>query len=220
MKRFNKPVAMMLLCAGLTLGAGCGRDVRIPHKVHPAVVLGLSRVALVELAERNSCPGVAGDMTVALSHAVQARGLFGLEIIDRQDPKCQTVSLDGDGHGGFTLEQLKKLRETFGCDGLLLGSMSDFRPHPRMQMGLSLRLLDLKRGRLAWAVDYVWDTTDKAIEKRIERYFNDRIRSGYEPMDWRVVMISPKAFEKFIAHEVAETLPDAARLRKHRRGGR
>jgi hypothetical protein len=98
--------------------------------------------------------------------------------------------------------------------------MSDFRPHPRMQMGLSLRLLDLKRGQLAWAVDHVWDTTDKAVEKRIERYFNDQIRSGYEPMDSRLIMISPKAFEKFIAYEVAETLPDATRLKTPRRGGR
>lgn len=219
MKRFSKPVVLMLLWAGLTLHAGCRQDGRtLQHISYPAVVLGLSRVAFVELAERNSYPGVAGDMTVALCHAVQARGLFGLKIIDRQDPICETVSLDG--HDGFTLEQLRELRETFKCDGILLGSMSDFRPYPRMQLGLSLRLLDLKRGRLAWAVDHVWDTTDKAVEKRIKRYFNDQVRSGYEPMDWRIVMISPKAFEKFIAYEVAETLPDATRLKTPRGGGR
>jgi len=157
-------------------------------------------------------------MTTALSHAVQGRGLFGLDVVDRQDPMCQDISMLG--RGGLTLTQIREMRQVFKCDGLLVGSISDFRPHPQMQLGISLRMLDLKRGRLLWAVDHVWDTTDRAVEKRIQRYFSDQIRSGYEPMDWQIAMISPKVFEKFIAHELAQTLPDPVHASIEQKGGR
>jgi hypothetical protein len=214
----DKPLLFTLLCLGLTV-LGCGfpeDEVTTLPNVLTRSLGGIKRVVFVGLDERNSSHGVAKDMTTALSHAIQARGLFGLDVVDRQDPVCEDVF--EVGRGGFTLEQIKELRQTFKCDGILLGSIDDFRPHPRMQLGVSLRMLDLKRGRILWAVDHVWDTTDKAVEERIQRYFREQIRSGYEPMDWRIAMISPKVFEKFIAYELAETLPDPVHASVTRKG--
>jgi len=216
-RRFDKPAILTLLYLGLAVQAGCS-SVPPPIDVLKRPLTGIKSVVFIELAERNSHPGVARDMTIALSHTIKARGLFGLDVVDRQDPICEAVS--GLGRGGLTLDQIRKMRQTFHCDGILLGSINDFRPHPRMQLGVSLRMLDLKRGRLLWAVDHVWDTTDKAVEKRIQCFFRDRMRSGYEPMDWQIAMISPKVFEKFIAYELAETLPDPVHAKADRKGGR
>jgi len=197
-----------LLLAILALQSGCSlsEPKKPPFKTLSRPITGISRVVFVELAERNSYPGIAGDMTTALSHAIKGRGLFGLDVVDRLDPLCQ--DLPTLGRGGITLQQISQMHKTFQCDGILLGSIHDFRPHPRMQLGVSLRLLDLKRGRILWAVDHVWDTTDKSVEKRVQDFFSDQMRSGYGPMDWRIAMISPKVFEKFIAFELAETLHD------------
>ena len=80
---------------------------------------------------------------------------------------------------------------------------------PRMQIGLYLQLLDLRRGRLVWGLDHTWDTTDRATEQRIKAFFRSRMRDGYGPLDWRMAVTSPKVFQKFVACEVAETLtPD------------
>ena len=217
MRRFAKFATLTLLYLGLAIQAGCAPDPR-PINALNRPLTGIKRVVFIELAERNSSPGVAKDMTIALSHAVQARGLFALDVVDRQDPICEAVS--HVGRGGLALEQIRKMHQAFKCDGILLGSTNDFRPHPRMQLGVSLRMVDLKRGRILWAVDHVWDTTDKAVEERIKRFFNSRMRSGYEPMDWRIAMISPKVFEKFIAHELAETLPDPLQASAGKQGGK
>jgi len=214
---FDRCAILALLSVGLALEPGCGGSPPA-FNVLRRPLDGIKRVIFVELAERNSYPGVAADMTTALSHAVQARGLFGLDVVDREDPACEVVS--SLGRGKLTLDQIRKIRQTFQCDGILLGSIKDFRPHPRMQLGLSLRMLDLKRGRILWAVDHVWDTTDKAVEKRVQRFFNNRMRSGYEPMDWQIAMISPKLFEKFIAFELAETLPASVHAKADSRGDR
>ena len=217
MRTFGKLILFTLLYLGLTVQSGCSTaEVSPLPNVLTRSLGGINRVVFIGLAERNSSPGVAKDMTTAVAHAVQARGLFGLDVIDRQDPVCEDVS--AVGREGFTLEQIKEMRQTFKCDGIIIGSIDDFRPHPRMQLGVSLRMLDLKRGRILWAVDHVWDTTDKAVEKRIQKYFKDQIRSGYEPMDWRIAMISPKVFEKFIAYELAETLPDPVHASVGRKG--
>jgi hypothetical protein len=213
-KNFNKTITATMLCLGLVVPCGCVLKPSPPSK--PAVealtrpLAGINRVVFVGLAERNSYPGIAKDMTTALSHAVQARGLFGLDVIHRQDPICEDVSMLD--RNGFTIQQITEMRQTFKCDGILLGSINDFVPHPQMKLGVRLRMVDLKRGRILWAVDHVWDTTDKAVENRIQRFFSEQMRSGYEPMDWQIAMISPRVFEKFIAYELAETLPDPVQV--------
>ena len=62
--------------------------------------------------------------------------------------------------------------------------------------------------RLVWAVDHHWDTTDKATERRSKRHFSSEMRSGYNRVRWRLGLRSPKLFQKFVADEVADTLPE------------
>lgn len=215
MRRISKILAL-LLCSGTMFLAGCRQVSPIGYYLAPPESLSrINRVVFVELSGQDSYPGIAADMTTTLSHAIQTRRLFRLDVVKKDDPLCKTISLDGQA--GFTMQQLRDMRRTFQCDAILLGSVRDFRPHPRTQIGLDLRLLDLKNGRLVWAVDHIWDTTDREVEKRIIRFFNKEMRGGYEPMDWEFAMISPKAFGKFVAYEVANTLPDWSKRRPYKK---
>lgn len=218
MRRYKKTAVLMLFCLGGCICTGCSKpEIKAPIKALTRPLSGVDRVVFIEFDQRNSHPGIARGMTTALSHAVKARGLFALGVIDRQDPICEDLAISE--RGGFTLKQIREMRQVFRCDGLLLGSINDFRPHPRMQLAVSLRMLDLKRGRLLWAVDHVWDTTDKAVEKRIQCFFDDQMRSGYEPVDWQIAMMSPKVFQKFIAYELAQTLPSPVQVAVNAKGG-
>ena len=76
-----------------------------------------------------------------------------------------------------------------------------------MQIGLFLNLVDLREGRLIWGVDHIWDTTNRLTERSIERFFVKEMRSGYGPANWRLGLLSPRMFGKFVAHEAAGTLP-------------
>ena len=209
MSQTNRAILPALLAAGLIAAAGCGPPEGPPNIGYvlprPQNLAKVGRVVFLQLADDDSFHDVADDMTTALSKAIGARRLFHVDVISRDDPACKGLSLDG--RNGFTIGQLQDMRRTLKCDAVLVGSVRDFRPHPHTQMGLYLRLLDVKNGRLLWAVDHLWDTTDKDVEKRIQKFFRKHMREGYEPMDWQLAMISPKAFEKYVAYEVAETLP-------------
>ena len=56
-------------------------------------------------------------------------------------------------------------------------------------------------------MDHVWDTADRNVETRARQYFPKHVRSGYDPMGYELVLKSPRAFQRCVAHEVAETLP-------------
>ena len=168
-------------------------------------ILRTRRVVFIELAAVDDCPPqVAWDTTRALGSAVQARRLFHVETVRRTDAMCRDLPIEGIE--ALTLPELAAMRQGLRCDAVLFGRVSHFQPFPRMQLGLYLKLIDLKDGKLVWGVDDVWDTTDQSTERRIRKYFYREVRDGYDPLGHELVLKSPRAFERFIAYEVAETL--------------
>jgi hypothetical protein len=172
---------------------------------------GLHKVVFVQLADQYGFPQVSDDMTEALFRSIQVRNLFRIEVVKRTNSACQ--DLLQPGHGEYTLKQLAELKQAFQCDGLLFGMVNSFQPHPHMQVGLYLCLLDLNNGKVVWSVDHMWDTRDRKTEDRLREYFNTEVGKGLEPIQWRLGLISPLAFEKFVAFEVAQTLPPVAVVR-------
>ncbi len=208
MNPLRKHILVVVFCVSAVAPSGCRRS--------PTVIgyyLGstqdltrLNRVVFLELADQDSSPGIAKEMTISLTHAIQAKRLFDIDVVSRDDPLCKMVSLDV--RNGFTLKQLQNMRKTFKCDGILIGEIRNFRPYPAMQVSLKLWLMDLRDGRCVWGIDNVWDTREKDIEERIRKFFSKYIRDDYKPSNWRIGLMSPRIFGKFVAFESAETLPD------------
>jgi len=171
-----------------------------PDKDVSAVV----RVALVELGNDSSYPQIAAEVTEALYQAMQKKQVFGLTVVRRNNPAWRSLQLETNST--YTLEQLVTIRRTLKCDGILLGTITHFRPYPHMAIGLRLKLLDLKDGQLLWALEQIWDTADKTTEQRIKSYFQRQMRSDFEPLREKLVAISSLRFMQFVAYEVAQTL--------------
>ncbi len=162
-------------------------------------------VAFIGLHANDTLVHQGSDVSVAIFQAIQARKLFKLDLIPADDDLCKNLPLDN--RGAFTIEQLDSMRKTLGTDAVLFGKIENCKPYPQMQLGLTLRLLDLKNGKLLWGVDHTWDTADQTLEHRIQSYYYGELRSGYGPVEWRLALVSPKAFFRFVAFETAETLP-------------
>ena len=164
----------------------------------------IGRVAIVELENDSSYPQMSADVTGPLFRALQKRQVFGLTIVRRDDPSWRSLQLDGDST--FRLDQISAIRETLKCDGVLLGTITEFKPYPHMTVGLRLKLLDMRDGQLLWALEQVWDGADKAIEQRTKSYFKAQKGSGFAPLQEQLATVSPLEFIKFVSYEVAATL--------------
>ncbi|MBM4019089.1 MAG: hypothetical protein FJ288_12300 [Planctomycetes bacterium] len=171
----------------------------------PALASGVRQAALVPLKNETNYLPLADTMTSALLEAVQARQLFHVEVVRVLDPATEGAVLDGRRE--LTLKELAHLRQTLRCDAVLLGTVNQFQPYPRMRIGLYLRLLDLRDSRVLWAVDHTWDATDQETQERIARYFYKERGGNYEPLGWQLATFSPAALAQFVAHEAAATLP-------------
>jgi hypothetical protein len=164
----------------------------------------IGKVALIELTNDSSQPNINSSITLALYEAIQKKQLFSLSIIDDEHPAWRSLELDKKT--SYSYQQLANIKKTLKCDAIILGTVTEYHPYPHMTMGLNLKLIDLRDGQLVWAVEEIWDTSDKRTEYRIERYYNTNTRSALMPFHKELMATSPIKFQKFVAYEIAETL--------------
>jgi len=164
----------------------------------------VGRVAIIELDNNSSYPQISNDITGSLYQELLKKQIFGLTVVRQNDPSWRSLQLQRDST--YTLEQIMAIREALKCDGILIGTVTEFRPYPHMTAGLRLKLLDLRDGQLLWALEQVWDCSDKTTEKRIKSYFKSEKRSDFAPLDEEMAVVSPLEFIKFVNYEVAGTL--------------
>lgn len=164
----------------------------------------IGRVALMELDSRSGYPNISTDMTEALYLAIQKRQIFGVQVVRQDDPNWRAPQ---ENLNSFqALRQLPTLRDTLHCNGLLTGTITEYQPYPHMVIGLRLKLLDLTDGRLVWAAEQVWDSTDKNVRKRIEAHFRKPGLFASPSLHEEMATVSFLSFAKFVAYEIAETL--------------
>lgn len=168
----------------------------------------VQRVLFVPLADDANCPSAADGMTRALYSALQDRQLFHIGMLAPADTPTDEPAVDP--RRALVMKDLLRMRQTSKGDAALLGTVNLFKPYPQMQIGVCLRLVDLRDGRVLWAIEHVWDATDRVTQERMEIYFHKQRGEDYDPLDWRLATVSPAAFQQFAAYEMAETLPDGA----------
>jgi len=159
----------------------------------------------IELADRSGHPQFAQTMTEAVCRAVREKKLFHVDVLRQSEPVCRLLPLEK--RDAYSFRELMEMRQRLNCDAVLFGCVDSFQPYPHMQTGVYLRLLDLSRGELVWGVDHVWDTGRRGTERRIRDFYYASAPSGQEPAQWHLVLMSPRAFGRFVAFEIAQTLP-------------
>ena len=168
------------------------------QKIHQVVFVPI----ITDDVDRQS---IADSMTQNLCQGLKDRRMFQVDVLDAKDPACLLVPA-GSRHP-LTLQQLSAIRQAVRSDAVLFGCMTDFEQYPRMRIGLRLRLIDLRRGKMLWGVDHIWDTTDKKTVERIRQYYDARSARQVDPLKDRMGIVSVQAFQKFVAWEIARTLP-------------
>ena len=166
----------------------------------------VGRVALLELDNQTTRAELSETFTQTLADGLGKRHLFSIQKVMQSDPAWQTHRLGN--MQSHSLSDLASARQALGVDAVMFGTLHRYMSFPHLQIGLTLRMVDTRSGQLLWAFEDVWDSSDKAVERRMQKYFREHLRTGYEPMNWQILITSPRAFEQFAAYEIAQTLPE------------
>jgi hypothetical protein len=164
-------------------------------------------VAIFEFDSNTTDPKYSANLTSAVTEALRKRHIFSISTLYRADPAWR--SLDLADTSSYSLQELAAIRKQLKVDAVIFGSVTQYQPFPHLTTALRLRMVDLRDGKLIWAIEQIWDSTDKRVEQRMKVFFDHEMRSGYRPFDWQLLLTSPRAFDKFVAFEIARTVPAA-----------
>lgn len=172
----------------------------------------VGKVVIFELDNQSSQPDIAKGITEKLTEALQKRHIFTLRKLHPTDADWKNLNLDNAE--SRSIKELSNMREYLHADAAIFGSVTQYYPYPHLLVGLHLEMIDLRSGKLIWAMEQVWDTSDKKLEKRMKYYFDKQMRTGFQPLDWQLFITSPRAFNKFVTTEIADTFPSPVRSKK------
>jgi hypothetical protein len=200
--------AFVLLLAFILLGCRV-KPVYVPmagsYYLNPDVDLSkLGRVALVEFDNRSSYPEMPAALSDGLFVALQKKQQFGLFEVAKSEPVWRSLQLDAES--AWTPEVLLEMRGALRCDAVLTGVLTQYEPYPHTTVGLRMRLVDLRDGKLLWAVEQVWDGSDQRIRARIREYRAWKNGMSKAAGGEEMVVVSSRKFIQFVAYEVGETL--------------
>ena len=169
----------------------------------------IGKVVIFELQEDQKHPDLSRNLSDSLADSLGKKHMFSLNVLHRSD--AQWKALDLHDRTTYSIDELSNFRKELKADAIVFGAITQYQPYPHFLVGLNLKMVDLKNGNLIWAMEQVWDTMDKRLERRMERYYKVYVRSGYEPMNYRIMLNSPRAFNKFVVHEISETFDQVRR---------
>jgi hypothetical protein len=218
MKTFKVALSVLLLLA--VNGCTVVRRATAPEVGHfylnPYVDFNsVGKVVVLELRNKTAYPDVSEAITVGLTESLKKKHIFTLNTLRHNDPVWRDMDLQDSS--SYSLEELAMIRQNVKADAVMFGSITNYEPFPHMSMSMQLKLVDLRSGKLLWAMEQVWDSSDRRLEERMKYYYNKVLRSGYEPIDWQLLTTSPRNFNKFVVYEVSRTLPEVNRYAQQAR---
>jgi hypothetical protein len=172
----------------------------------------VKRVVVFELENESKYPEISKPVTETLAQSMVKRHLFSIWILEKKDPLWRRLDLHYQNY--YSNEQLLEIREQLRADAIVFGKIKEYQSYPHLTVGLHMKMVDLRDGQILWATEQLWDSTDRKLEYRMKRYYDNVLKTtGYEPLEWEILTTSPKHFRKFVSYEVAQTLPNVKRYR-------
>ncbi len=206
-------VALSALTAALMLGTGCSatRTVHVKpetghYYVNPTAEMEtLGRVVVFEMVNRTPHENLSMEVTSALSEALQKRHLFSVKTLSSDDPRWKDIDVTP---APYSFKKMAEIREKLSADAVIVGEINQYYPYPHLMMSLHMKMIDLREGKTIWGLEQLWDSADKRLQDRMIAYYETHLKEGYQPLNWQILMTSPRAFRKFVLHEVAVTFPE------------
>jgi hypothetical protein len=165
----------------------------------------IDKVVVIQLKNNTKRKQLHYSITNALVSALQKRHIFTVTSLDTQSDTYKMLNLTSENW--FSVKEMARMKQLLKADAVIYGQVTQNRNYPHMLIGLHLKMLDLNTGQIAWGMEQLWDSTDKRLEYRMRTYFQEQMRTGYQPLNWQIVYTSPRHFRKFVTYEVAQTFP-------------
>ena len=203
--------ALVLLVLALLLAVSGCQLTRLPHPkpvnwylAHPNDVISVRRIMVLPFREAAS---VTAD-----THAVRAAFLAELSKIQRFEVIPLPTGATGDHaiyraliRGRVSAESLVALANRYNLDGVLVGTITGYRPYLPPHLGLRAQLFSVHSGSFIWAAEGLYDANDARTMEDLEHYQKSFLAEESSMHGMRINLLSPRRFASYVSHRLVGT---------------
>jgi len=210
------------LAAALLLLSGCATHTReeAALKVAPYQPLNIAqtgkklpkdvvRVVVLPVWYHESWPFL-DELDRTIADELSKTGLFEVVLLDRRAMKKIFGQPQYSSTGLLPGNFAAALKSKLAVDAVLLSDLTLYEPYRPVAVGLRMKLLDLHRMNVIWAIDSVYNSGNPGVISGARQYTMDRQTKPY-PLDrGLMVMRSPSMFSRYAIWQSFQALPPRA----------
>jgi hypothetical protein len=107
--------------------------------------------------------------------------------------------------GMISTAPLVELAKRFHVDGILTGTILQYRAYRPPVLGLRVQMISVHSGGIAWAADALYDAGDYATRLDVMHYCATVASPDDSLHGWEMTTLSHRRFARFVAHRLVET---------------
>ena len=108
-------------------------------------------------------------------------------------------------HGRLSTDAMVRLCNRYTLDGVLVGSVTNWRPYQPPQLGMRTQLISVHSGATVWAIDAMYDTNDQATVSDLRHYTETSQNDDGNLHGWQINLLAPKKFTNYVAYRFVGT---------------
>ncbi len=200
----------LLLLAPLVAGMGCATT-RLPSPKPINYYLGhhndVAVVRRIMVLPFQGDSGVEGDIPVVReSFLAELSKLQRFELIPLPTDAAEDDRIyRALTRGRISAESLVALAKRYSLDGVLVGTITSYRPYLPPHLGLRTKLFSVHSGSFVWAAEGLYDANDARTMEDLEHYQQSFLAEESSMHGMRINLLSPRKFATYVCHRLVGT---------------
>lgn len=174
----------------------------------PADLANVRRIMVLPFGQESDVQADCNKVRDAFVAELQKLRRF--EVVPLPSDASENEQLNRSlSRGRVSSEALVRLCNRYAVDGVFLGTVTTFRPYQPQQMGMRTQLVSVHSGAPIWAVDAIYDATERTTISDLRHFVEHTQRDDGNLHNWEMNLISPQKFTSFVAHRFVGTWVEA-----------
>jgi len=205
MRRVTSLLAVLALAfAGCQLERPLTTKAINSYLAEPKDLANVRRIMVLPFAKE---AGVQADCeSVRDAFVAELQKMRRFEVVPLPSEAREDEILNTSIHRGrLSTEAMVRICDRYALDGLLVGSITAWRPYTPPHLGIRTQLISVHSGATIWAVDAMYDSSDRTTISDL-RHYAARVQEADGSLhDWEMNLLSPAKFTTYVAHRFVGT---------------
>ncbi|MCC6673532.1 MAG: hypothetical protein IT458_20910 [Planctomycetes bacterium] len=201
----SRAAGALLLALGCSACAGAPSPKPVNHYFADAREVEAVRRVMVLPFDTDAAPSADGRM-VRSAFLQELAKVQAFEVVPLPDGAEHDERIyESWRHGRLSSEALVELGRRYQLDGVLMGTVTSYRPYLPPHMGLRVQLVSLHSGATVWAADAHYDASEALTIEDLRHYQGSAMATEATLHGHEINLISPRRFVAYVCYRMVST---------------